>query len=295
MSAHTLSASNTPRASRAVKQHPVSVLLALPYNPTTMLPRASLEASDDLLAQFALDESNRAKARALQSNDAEQQFLDKLMRKKQRAEQQRLQDIIINSSNKHTHTLTAIDTTSVADGDTAIVSDTVSDAMLAQIQADEIARLHRQMNEEEQAKEKLMEKLKRGKAKRRASVVDMDTGTTTVTGGGSMVGIIQDPEALASFLAITAARLSIDSDSVASMSVSQIQAAMISRGLDVDVNAMIQAATDSEAAIKLAAQRASDEAELRMIRKLLARKNLNDTERSKLLDRERISSQSGSD
>ncbi|KAJ3175040.1 hypothetical protein HDU85_002384, partial [Gaertneriomyces sp. JEL0708] len=96
------------------------------------------------------------------------------------------------------------------------------------------------------------------------------------------VTVDQNPALMTALLAAVADHLNVDAASLAGTSLEDLQQELSKRGIDIDLTAMLRGLTDDEAARRLAAQRAAAEAELRMIRKLLARKDLSAAERSEL-------------
>lgn len=150
--------------------------------------------------------------------------------------------------------------------------------MLAQIVDEQVKHRSQQQQAEDAAQQKMLEKLQKGKMRKKARELEEAQSTS----------VRQNLPLMAQILATVSEHCDIDASSLAAMPAATLQATLTSRGVAVDIDSLFRAATDSEAATMLVAKRAADEAELRMIRKMLARKNLNDTERANLLDQEKL-------
>ena len=142
------------------------------------------------------------------------------------------------------------------------------DDMMQRLLEEERRRRGLMSEEERLAYERMLDKLRARKGKQPDSV----TGDTRV--GDS-------PVLMDMLTAMAASRLSLSPEQLSAMTVAEVQAALHSAGVQVDILEMLRELTDSEAATWLQAQRMKAEAEADLLRKLLSGKGRKLTQQEK--------------
>ena len=151
--------------------------------------------------------------------------------------------------------------------------------MLASLVVGERTHTSHLSQQEAAAHAAMMAKLEDKRRAKEAAERDADTGLSLVDSvKADMLQKLQE---------MAAEHLGLSVDEMAGLSEEGVKEQLLKKGLDVDILHHMQQLTEAEAGRYLAQQKARNEAEAAMIRKMLKGKGLTDAKRAELLERER--------
>ena len=151
--------------------------------------------------------------------------------------------------------------------------------MLSSLVAGERTHTAHLSQQEATAHAAMMAKLEAKRRAKEAAERDEDTGLSLVDNvTADMLRKLQD---------MAAEHLGLSTDELKRMSDEEMKEQLLKKGVDIDILHHIQQLTEAEAGRYLAQQKARNEAEAAMIRKMLKGKGLTDAKRAELLEREK--------
>ena len=151
--------------------------------------------------------------------------------------------------------------------------------MLSSLVAGERTHTAHLSQQEATAHAAMMAKLEAKRRAKEATERDEDTGL-------SLVDSVK-ADTLHALQELAAEHLGLSTDAMSGMSEEEVKEQLLKKGVDIDILHHIQQLTEAEAGRYLAQQKARNEAEAAMIRKMLKGKGLTDAKRAELLGREK--------